>query len=51
MDPNAVSADTFSIVTLFLRADWVIKSVMIGLALASLATWTIWLAKTLQLGQ
>ena len=45
MDPNAVSADTFSIVTLFLRADWVIKSVMIGLALASLGSWAVILDK------
>ena len=30
---------------MFLAADWVVKSVMIGLALASLATWTILLVK------
>ena len=41
MDPNAVSADTFSIVTLFMSADWVIKLVMIGLALASLWSWAV----------
>ncbi|MFD1744518.1 tonB-system energizer ExbB [Rhizobium helianthi] len=34
---------------MFVAADWVVKSVMIGLALASLMTWTIWLAKTLEL--
>ncbi|MCX8995572.1 tonB-system energizer ExbB [Rhizobiaceae bacterium BDR2-2] len=34
---------------MFLAADWVVKSVMIGLALASVATWTVWLAKTLEL--
>jgi biopolymer transport protein ExbB len=34
---------------MFLAADWVVKSVMIGLALASLATWTVWLAKSLEL--
>jgi biopolymer transport protein TolQ len=45
MDPNAVSADTFSILTLFMRADWVIKSVMIGLALASLGSWAVILDK------
>ncbi len=34
---------------MFLAADWVVKGVMIALAFASLVTWTIWLAKTLQL--
>jgi len=35
---------------MFLNADIVVKVVMIGLALASLATWTVWLAKTIELG-
>ncbi len=34
---------------MFMAADWVVKAVMIGLALASLATWTVWVAKTLEL--
>jgi len=34
---------------MFLSADIVVKAVMIGLALASLLTWTIWLAKSLEL--
>jgi biopolymer transport protein ExbB len=34
---------------MFLGADIVVKAVMIGLALASLVTWTIWLAKTIEL--
>ena len=34
---------------MFLSADVVVKAVMIGLALASLLTWTIWLAKTVEL--
>ncbi|RAK64415.1 protein TolQ [Phenylobacterium kunshanense] len=42
MDPaTAVSPESFSMVSLFLRADWVVKLVMIGLALASLWSWTI----------
>jgi biopolymer transport protein TolQ len=45
MDPNAVSADTFSIITLFMSADWVIKLVMIGLAVASLWSWAVILDK------
>src|SRR3954451_16787737 len=34
---------------MFLNADIVVKAVMTGLALASLATWTVWLAKTIEL--
>ncbi len=34
---------------MFMAADWVVKSVMIGLAIASLATWTVWVVKTLEL--
>jgi len=34
---------------MFMAADWVVKAVMIGLAIASLATWTVWVAKTLEL--
>ena len=34
---------------MFLHADIVVKMVMVGLALASLVTWTVWLAKGLEL--
>src|SRR3954447_12841493 len=34
---------------MFVNADIVVKAVMVGLALASLATWTVWLAKTIEL--
>ncbi|WP_342586493.1 tonB-system energizer ExbB [Mangrovicella endophytica] len=34
---------------MFMAADWIVKSVMIGLAFASLVTWTVWLAKVLEL--
>jgi biopolymer transport protein ExbB len=34
---------------MFMAADWVVKGVMIGLAFASLVTWTVWLAKSLEL--
>jgi biopolymer transport protein ExbB len=34
---------------MFMAADWVVKGVMLGLAFASLVTWTVWLAKTLEL--
>ncbi len=42
MDPAAaVSADSFNFLTLFLQADWVIKGVLAGLALASLWSWAV----------
>jgi biopolymer transport protein ExbB len=34
---------------MYLAADWVVKSVMIGLLFASIVTWTVWLAKTIEL--
>jgi len=36
---------------MFLDADWVVKAVMIGLAFASLVSWTVWLAKTWELAR
>jgi len=35
---------------MFMAADMVVQAVMIGLALASVITWTVWLAKSLELG-
>jgi biopolymer transport protein ExbB len=34
---------------MFVGADVIVKIVMVGLAIASLATWTVWLAKTIEL--
>ncbi len=34
---------------MFLHADIIVKTVMIGLAIASLVTWTVWVAKSLEL--
>jgi biopolymer transport protein ExbB len=34
---------------MFMSADIVVKAVMIGLAFASVVTWTVWLAKSLEL--
>jgi biopolymer transport protein ExbB len=34
---------------MFLNADLLVKAVMIGLAFASLVTWTVWLAKTIEI--
>jgi biopolymer transport protein TolQ len=46
MDPAAaLTPESFDLISLFLRADWVVKLVMLGLALASLWSWTIILDK------
>jgi biopolymer transport protein ExbB/TolQ len=34
---------------MFLHADQIVKGVMIGLAVASLVTWTVWVAKSIEL--
>jgi biopolymer transport protein ExbB len=55
--PTAASAATDTVLLprnlspwgMFLNADIVVKAVMIGLALASLMTWTVWLAKIIEL--
>ena len=41
MEPHAVTAESFSFIALFMKADWVIKGVMIGLALLSLVSWAV----------
>jgi biopolymer transport protein TolQ len=47
MDPAAaVSPESFSLVHQIVHADWVVKLVMAGLALASLWSWTVILDKT-----
>jgi len=38
---SAINADNFSILAVFMRADWVVKAVMVGLGLASLWSWTV----------
>jgi len=43
---NVLTSDNFSIIATFMRADWVVKIVMIGLALASLWSWTVIIDKT-----
>jgi biopolymer transport protein ExbB len=46
---NSLLAHDLSPWGMYLGADIVVKSVMIGLALASILTWTIWVAKGLEL--
>ncbi len=48
---ETLSPDSFNVVTLFLHADWVVKSVMISMALASLWSWMIIIDKALRLGK
>jgi biopolymer transport protein ExbB len=58
-EPNAIAAPTTAIALtlprdlspwgMFLAADIVVKAVMVGLAFASLLTWTIWFAKAFEL--
>ena len=35
--------------SMFLTADSIVKAVMVGLAIASVVTWTVWLAKAIEL--
>ncbi|BCP52136.1 hypothetical protein K32_07530 [Kaistia sp. 32K] len=48
-EPRADLPHNLSPWGMFMAADWVVKAVMIGLAVASLITWTIWLAKTVEI--
>jgi len=48
--PNPLLPHNLSPWGMFLNADIVVKVVMIGLAFASLVTWTVWLAKTIEIG-
>ena len=49
MDPTgAVSPASFDIVHLFLHADWVVRGVMVVLALASLWSWAVIIDKTVR---
>ena len=45
MDPAAITPQSFDLLSIFLNSDWVVKLVMIGLAGASLWSWTIILEK------
>ena len=46
---NALLPHDLSPWGMFMNADIVVKAVMIGLAFASLVTWTVWLAKSVEL--
>ena len=38
---HLAAADSFSAIAIFMRADWVVKLVMLGLLLASLWSWAV----------
>ena len=42
---NLASPDNFSLISVFLRADWVVKAVLVLLGLASLWSWTLVIEK------
>jgi biopolymer transport protein TolQ len=46
-----ITPESFDAIHLFMRADWVVKSVMVGLAFASLWSWTIIIDKLFRLGR
>jgi len=47
--PTDVTAASFDLISIFIRADWVVKFVMVGLGLASLWSWSIILDKVFRL--
>ncbi len=48
MSPSVLPKD-LSVWGMFLAADWLVQGVMIGLAIASVITWTVFVAKSLEL--
>jgi biopolymer transport protein ExbB len=49
LDSSPILPHELTPIGMFMAADYIVKSVMIGLALASILTWSVWLAKTLEL--
>jgi biopolymer transport protein TolQ len=45
MNPAAITPESFNFFAIFMRADWIVKLVMIGLGVASLWSWTVILDK------
>ena len=48
-EANPVLPHELTPLGMFMAADYIVKAVMIGLAFASVVTWSVWLAKTLEL--
>ena len=49
LDPEPVLPHDLSPIGMFMAADRIVKAVMIGLAFASVVTWSVWLAKALEM--
>jgi biopolymer transport protein ExbB len=49
IEPEPVLPHDLSPIGMFLAADRIVKAVMIGLAFASVVTWSVWLAKALEM--
>ena len=47
---SGLGANDFSALAVFMRADWVVKAVLVGLALASIWSWTVIIDKFFRLG-
>lgn len=45
---NPAAADSFSVITVFMQADWVIKGIMLVLAISSLWSWALIIDKLLR---
>ena len=50
IDPTTLTADSFSLISIFMRAGWVVKSIMTVLAMASLWSWAIIIDKAFRFG-
>jgi biopolymer transport protein ExbB len=48
-EANPVLPHELTPLGMFMAADYIVKAVMIGLAFASVVTWSVWLAKSLEL--
>ena len=48
-DPAAIVPTDLSVQGMFAQADWVVKAVMVGLIIASVVSWTVFVAKHVEL--
>jgi biopolymer transport protein TolQ len=48
---HSTAANSFSIIAVFTRSDWVVKGVLVGLALASLWSWAVIIDKAIRFTQ
>ena len=51
MSPAALTPESFDLISIFMRADWVVKAVMLGLTMASLWSWAVILDKLFRFGK